>query len=68
MELAGRSLIYKRSQISETSPWVLVVETLAQSAPLATLLEVSFLDPKITLLALYKVRPGHLPASLIPNF
>lgn len=45
---------------------VLVVEVLARSAPLATPLEDSFADLKITSHTLYKVHSDHLPAPLSP--
>ena len=38
------------------------------TAPLATLLEVSFPDPKIAPRTLYKVPLHHLPAALAPPF
>ena len=56
MELANRSSIYKRS------------ESLTFTAPLATLPEVSFPDPKITPHTLYRVPSCHLPTLLTPQF
>lgn len=56
MELANRSSIYKRG------------ESLMFTAPLATLLEVSFPDPKIAPRTLYKVPLHHLPVPLTPHF
>ena len=55
MELANRSSIYKRS------------ESLTFTAPLATLPEVSFPDPKITPHTLYRVPSCHLPTLLTPQ-
>lgn len=45
-----------------------VVEAPARNAPLALLPEVKFPDPKIAPHTLYKVRPGHLPTPLAPQF
>ena len=55
MELAYGSSIYKGS------------ESLMFAAPLATLPEVSFPDPKITPHTLYRVPSCHLPTLLTPQ-
>ena len=56
MELANRSSIYKRG------------ESLMFTAPLATLLEVSFPDPKIAPRTLYKVPLHRLQTPHAPQF
>ena len=60
--------IYNEERISEISWRAPVVEAPARSAPLATLLEASFPDLKITPRTLYKVPSDRLPASLAPQF
>ena len=52
---------------SGVSRWMLVVGTLARSAPLATLLEAQPPDLKIAPHTLFKVSPTRLPAPLAPQ-
>lgn len=68
MELTNRSSLYIRGVIPRCFRRVFIVEAPARSAPLATLPEVSFPDPKVAPHTLYKVPSCLLLAPLTPQF